>query len=257
LLIGATVVSLFGNVAHAVLPYIPRVVIQVGAAIVPPTVLLAAVHGIAVAVRGGASGTVYRWAVGSVTVIGMGAFTVSFLALRDLMQTIGYSAEIAWVFPAIIDTTVAVSTLMLVALGDKPARRPRAANTSFVTQTPERQRATSGPLMGAKSQAPPSSLRNPARTAHQSVSTGEGAPSKMRGSAQSQSAFADADLASDLIATGATTQPVETVIAVLAAIRRGASINRAATESGINFRTAQRIARAAESRSQDSLQAAC
>ena len=28
-------------------------------------------------------------------------------------------------FPAIIDTAVAVSTLMLVALGDKPARRTR------------------------------------------------------------------------------------------------------------------------------------
>jgi hypothetical protein len=28
-----------------------------------------------------------------------------------------YSSTTAWVFPAIIDTTVAVSTLMLVALG--------------------------------------------------------------------------------------------------------------------------------------------
>jgi len=42
-----------------------------------------------------------------------------------------------------------------------------------------------------------------------------------------------------------TTQPVETVIAVLAAMRDGASINAAAKASGINYRTAQRIVQAA------------
>ena len=42
-----------------------------------------------------------------------------------------------------------------------------------------------------------------------------------------------------------TTQPVEIVIAVLAASRGGASINAAAKASGINYRTAQRIMQAA------------
>jgi hypothetical protein len=101
LLIGATAVSLVGNIAHAVLPYLPRIVIQIGAAAVPPIALLAAVHGIALAVRAGASGSVYRWAVGAVAVIGLGAFAVSFLALRDLMLVIGYSSATAWIFPAI------------------------------------------------------------------------------------------------------------------------------------------------------------
>ncbi|MGB8391261.1 helix-turn-helix domain-containing protein [Mycobacterium sp.] len=45
-----------------------------------------------------------------------------------------------------------------------------------------------------------------------------------------------------------TTQPVQTVIAVLAARRDGASINAAARALGINFRTAQRIVEAAEQR---------
>jgi hypothetical protein len=88
LLIGATTVSLTGNVVHAVLPYIPPVAIQIGAAAVPPFALLAAVHGIALAVRAGASGRVYCWAVSAVAAIGVGAFAVSFLALRDLMQAI-------------------------------------------------------------------------------------------------------------------------------------------------------------------------
>jgi hypothetical protein len=118
-LIGATAVSLMGNVVHAVLPYVPRVVTEIGAAAVPPIGLLAAVHGIALAVRARASGKVYCWAVAAVAAIGAGAFALSFLALRDLMQAIGYSPATAWVFPAIIDTTVAVSTLMLVALRDK------------------------------------------------------------------------------------------------------------------------------------------
>jgi response regulator of citrate/malate metabolism len=64
-------------------------------------------------------------------------------------------------------------------------------------------------------------------------------------SVQSELAQDDADLASELIASGVTTQPVETVIAVLAARRNGASINAAAKASGINYRTAQRIVEAA------------
>ena len=140
-LIGATTVSLMGNVVHAILPYLPHIVIQIGAAAVPPIALLAAVHGIALAVRAGASGRVYCWAVGAVAAIGVGAFALSFLALRDLMRAIGYSSATAWIFPALIDTAVAVSTLMLVALGDKPARRARTATTSSGAQIP-----TTGPL---------------------------------------------------------------------------------------------------------------
>ena len=98
-LIGATVVSLVGNITHAVLTYLPSVVIQIGAAAVPPIALLAAVHGIALAVRAGASGRVCCWAVGAVEAIGVGAFAVSFLALRDLMRVIGYSSATAWIFP--------------------------------------------------------------------------------------------------------------------------------------------------------------
>ena len=46
---------------------------------------------------------------------------------------------------------------------------------------------------------------------------------------------------------------VETVIAVLAASRDGASINAAAKASGINYRTAQRIVAAAAERRQRQL----
>ena len=59
----------------------------------------------------------------------------------------------------------------------------------------------------------------------------------------SRLAQADTNLASDLIASGATTQSIDTVMAVLVARRNGASINAAAKASGINCRTAQRCPR--------------
>jgi hypothetical protein len=182
----------------------------------------------------------------------VGAFAVSFIALRDLMQVIGYSPAIAWIFPAIIDTTVAVSTMMLVALGDKPARRLRGASASPATHTPLTQTAGNAPMQSAKSQVD-SALTNsgrvratPPREKHASASIQPDAVQAVQVSAHSETAQVDADLAAELIASRATTQPVETVIAVLAARRRGASINAAAKVSGINYRTAQRIVEATE-----------
>ena len=251
LLIGATMVSLIGNIAHAVLPYLPRIVIQIGAAAVPPIALLAAVHGIALAVHAGASGRVYCWAVSAVAAIGVGAFAVSFVALRDLMRVIGYSSATAWIFPAIIDTAVAVSTLMLVALGDKPARRTRTVTASASAQSPTMQRLAQPRPQSAKAQvttfAPTvaRAQRVQAERVQAPASVQPDPAQTVQDSAQTESQI-DAEVASDLIASGVTTQPVETVFAVLAANREGLSINAAAKASGINYRTARRIVEAAK-----------
>jgi DNA-directed RNA polymerase specialized sigma24 family protein len=77
----------------------------------------------------------------------------------------------------------------------------------------------------------------------------------VQGSAQTEPTQVDADLARELIASGVTTQPVETVMAVLAASREGLSINAAAKASGINYRTAQRIVEAATEHRQRQLAA--
>ena len=236
------------------LPYIPLVIVQIGAAAVPPIALLVAVHGIALAVRAGASGRVYCWAVSAVAAIGAGAFALSFLALRDLMQAIGYSLATAWIFPAIIDTAVAISTMMLVALGDKPARRVRTSTTPANTQTPMMQRLAQPRRQSAKAEATRfAATSGRAQTAQakrvQAPASLQADPAQaVQGSAQTEATEvdaeitrADADLASDLIASGVTTQPAMTVMAVLEAHRHGASINTAAKASGINYRTAQRI----------------
>lgn len=258
LLIGAATVSLIGNVAHAMLPYIPPIAIQIGAAAVPPIVLLAAVHGIALAVRAGASGTAYLWAVSATTAIGAGAFAVSFLALRDLMLVIGYSSATAWIFPAIIDTAVAVSTIMLVALGDKPARRARVVAISASTQTPATQRSADPLARGAKAKvktfAPGAHAQTSSvsRTPSSASAVHDATQTKQYGTQFGPAQLA-ADLASELIASGLTTQCLDTVIEVLAASRGGASINAAAKASGINYRTAKRIVEAAAERRQHQL----
>jgi hypothetical protein len=233
-LLCATSISVIGNIAHAVLPYLPRIVIQMGATVVPPIVLLAAVHGIALAVRAGASGKVYCWAVSAVAIIGAGAFMLSFRALRDLLIQTGTPPAWAWVFPAIIDTAVAVSTLMLVALGDKPARRtPRVS-----TQTATVQRAAQTRVHSAKAEVTPFAPTTArvqtvqAKRIKTSVPAQPDPAQTVQDSAQTDATQDDADLASELIASGVTTRPVETVIAVLAGGRDGASINAAARHLG-------------------------
>ena len=89
----------------------------------------------------------------------------------------------------------------------------------------------------------------------QGSASGQPDPAQTRQSAQTDATQVDADLASELIASGVTAQHTETVVAVLAARRDGASINAAAKASGINYRTAQRIVEAAAERRQRQLAA--
>lgn len=174
------------------------------------------------------------------------------------MQAIGYSSKTACIFPAIIDTAVAVSTMMLVALGDKPARRARTVTTPTNTQTPTTRLLAQPPTKSAKAEVTPVA---PASARAQTVQAERGPtyasvqpdPAQTEESAQTEATQVDADLASELIASGVTTQPVGTVIAVLDASRDGASINAAAKASGINFRTAQRIVEGAAERRQRQL----
>jgi len=246
-LISATTVSLIGNIAHAALSYIPRIVIQIGAAAVPPIALLAAVHGIALAVRAGASGRVYRWAIAAVAVIGAGAFTLSFRALRDLLIQTGTPPAWAWVFPAIIDTAVGVCTLMLVALGDKPARRTRAVAAAPASAEVK----ASAPTASAPVSSPP---RPHSVRADQVASSAESAPvhpALLAASAPDQHADAGPDhaaLAQVLVDAGPTTKPAAVVASMLSAHAKGTALNRIASDMGIHHKTVSRIIDAADNR---------
>ena len=242
LLIGATTVSLLGNVAHSVLPYLPKVVIQIGAAAVPPIALLAAVHGIALAVRAGASGT--GLPLGSQCYGGNRRRRVRGelpgAARSDARHRV--HARDCMGLPRHHRHSSCSRHGDACCAGDKPARRTRTATMPASAQTPAVKRAAQS--------ANPQVM--PVRSAQDAGTGGASRPGKGLASvqvdlaqavrsAQTEAAQADGDLASDLIASGVTAQSVDTVVAVLAAHHAGASINAAAKASGINYRTAQRI----------------
>lgn len=127
-LILASCVSLAGNVLHAwhTAPADTRWIAACVAA-VPPTVLLLAVHGLAVLAKVTASGRVYRASVAATGMVAVSAFILSFVALRELAIIAGIRPVLAPVLPLVIDLAIGVATLALVAIGDKPARRARTA----------------------------------------------------------------------------------------------------------------------------------
>jgi len=122
-LVVATSMSLCGNVAHALLaaPDGFRWMAAV-AALVPPTVLIAGNHSMASLVRTRAGGGVYWVALVATVLLALGAFVLSFDALRSLAVAVGIRASIAWIWPAVIDVAIAQATLGLVALTRSPGR---------------------------------------------------------------------------------------------------------------------------------------
>ena len=183
-------------------------------------------------------------AIAAVAVIGAGAFMLSFRALRDLLTQTGTPPAWAWVFPAIIDTAVGVSTLMLVALGDKPARRTRSVTAPAAVQ-----------VKAGAATAPPS-VSVPGRP--RSVRADEGASSAKYAPvnpalpavlAPDQNADAGADhaaLAQTLVDAGATTKPAAMVASILSAHAEGTALNRIALDTGVHHKTVSRIIDAAE-----------
>jgi Protein of unknown function (DUF2637) len=169
---------------------------------------------------------------------------LSFRTLRDLLIQTGTPPAWAWVFPAIIDTAVAVSTLMLVALGDKPARR-----TSTATAPASAKVKASAPT----APEPVSALPRPHSVrADQVASSAKSAPvdSALRAaSAQDQHADAGADhaaLAQALVDAGATTKPAAVIESILSAHADGTALNRIASDMGIHHKTVSKIIDAAE-----------
>lgn len=122
-LIAATIVSVAGNVAHAVLTAPSgRLQLAAAAAVVPPAVLLGATHSVALLVKARRVSFVY-WCALTMTVALAGcAFVLSFDALRELATALGMPRDRAWLWPVAIDVSIANSTLSLLSLTPPTAR---------------------------------------------------------------------------------------------------------------------------------------
>lgn len=175
-LIIATSMSVTGNVAHAVLQASANTLaLAAGAALVPPVVLLAATHSIALLVRTRAGGTTYWCALAMTLGLAACAFVLSFDALRSLAVTLGLPVSIAWLWPCAIDVAIAQATLCLLSLsrrrgkdtspaaskptGSRPAadttarRRTTATGSGATTVTTPKRVASPGPIRHAAAPA--------------------------------------------------------------------------------------------------------
>ncbi|MBN7388559.1 Protein of uncharacterised function (DUF2637) [Mycobacteroides abscessus subsp. abscessus] len=254
-LAGATAVSLCGNVAHAVLTATTGTRwLAASVAAVPPTVLLASVHGIAVLAKTSASGRVYRAAVTATTGLALGAFLLSFVALRDLAVLAHIPAPLAFVLPLVIDLAIGVATLALVAVGDKPTRRvaQRAAQpqVSKPSATPTAPRPT-------PSTAPPAAPSAPRTTSTDAPATPRPAPTTapQKVSDAPTPAPEVLALAERIVSSKSVRQPVNTVARILMLAESESRKNVIADKAGVHHSVVTKVMESAETERRHQLQA--
>lgn len=245
-LAGATAVSLAGNVAHAVLTASPGTRwLAAAVAAVPPTVLLASVHGIAVLAKTSASGRVYRAAVAATTGLALGAFLLSFVALRDLAVLAHIPAPLAFVLPLVIDLAIGVATLALVAVGDKPTRRvtqraasPQVSKPSALTSAPRQTTSTATATASATPRstapdAPTASRPAPSNAAQGSPDAPNPAPEVVA-------------LASRIVESKAVRQPAHVVARILELSESESRKNVVSDKLGVHHSVVSKVLDAAE-----------
>ncbi|WP_329408243.1 DUF2637 domain-containing protein [Nocardia vinacea] len=116
-LTAAAIVSITGNATQALLHDTALPAVAAAVAVIPPLALLAAVHGVSVLLRAhaGARGT-HVVATAMTAFIAIGAFWLSFTALRSLAITAGVPHGEAWLWPLIIEGSMAQATVALLTL---------------------------------------------------------------------------------------------------------------------------------------------
>ncbi|SKU64862.1 Protein of uncharacterised function (DUF2637) [Mycobacteroides abscessus subsp. massiliense] len=258
-LVVATILSVVGNAAHAWFSVAEgQRAVAALLAVVPPLAFFATVEGIALLVRAGASGVVYRTAVTVTAVIAGGAFVVSFETLRDFVRAWGAlpAPWLAWLFPALLDLLMATATFVLVALGDKPAphaRKVRAPRVGLVWQARDfllarqEEPQVNTPAQGAHTQTAQSGQadRTPSsRTADSARTSLSHAPQAPRtATAQTVIAVSGAhrERAVELVSAGITQKSAEDVARVLALAESGASVTRIERESRVHRDAVKKI----------------
>jgi len=124
----AASVSISGNAAHAVLNNPVHPAVAVAVAVVPPVVLLSAVHGAALLARtAGSARAVHLMATGMTLLIAAAAFRLSFTALRSLAIVADVPTGEAWLWPVIIEGSMTQATVALLALAHSRSRAHGAA----------------------------------------------------------------------------------------------------------------------------------
>jgi Protein of unknown function (DUF2637) len=118
-LIMASSASIAGNAAHSLMATdlaVPAP-LAAGVAVAPPIILMLSIEGLSLLVRSGRRSKVtFRLALMSTGLLAVFAFVLSFEALRDLAVRSEIPERLAWMWPVIVDVSIAQATLALLAL---------------------------------------------------------------------------------------------------------------------------------------------
>jgi hypothetical protein len=196
--------------------------VAAGAALVPPAVLLASTHSVALLVRTRSSGLTCWTALLMTAALAVGAFVLSFTALRSLAVTLGWPPAIAWLLPCVIDIAIAQATICLLSLNPplpQQVRRRRRSSPQSKEPMPAAARIIA---------AEPAPLPN---------SDGGGETAEIR---------PWLPMAVRLVDDGITTKPPAIAAAVLARRAAGAAPAAIGRQYGIHHTTVRRILAAAE-----------
>lgn len=274
LLYAATAVSVVCNSAHAMLEKntdVLGVVVAGVLAALPPLVFFFIVEGIARAVKSGIGGVSYVIGLLFAAALGAGAFVISFNSLYMFARDWGvFDEHLVFIFPALVDAVMALSTYMLLAMGDKPTKRVKKPKESTsgvasvglipwlkvqfiggaatVPALPEQPLPTPSTVQRAVPSHPekPAMVDGGRAPVQRAVSGGQSSSVSRTVSTAVTWTVDDADhLAGRLRATGKTELPIETVTAILVGFAEGQSGRSLATAAGVSPTTAQTLKKAA------------
>jgi Protein of unknown function (DUF2637) len=170
-LIFATTVSVLGNITHSLLvaPDALRLLAAV-ASVVPPTFVVGSTHAVALSLRMRRLALVYVLGLVMTISVAACAFFLSFDALRALAVMLGWPSGTAWLFPIVIDVSIAQATFGLLSLS--PVQATSAAQQP-TTEEHQSARTLSGPVADVGT---PPMLTTSVPAAHDRAVVGSGRP---------------------------------------------------------------------------------
>lgn len=257
-LVGATLLTLAGNAAHALLGFIPVLVVRLAVYLIPPLIALISIHAVTVLARVGRvhrarSSASWRDAGGTailaVSVTGALALIAAVLSYSGLFGVAlagGLSPRLAWLFPLTIDAGIAVSSVALVVLRPVSGADERAARLA--------QRAAQPQLSKVPAPRPITpTATSPAPTAPRPVSPDAPVTPRPASSSAAQK-VSDAPppapetmaLAEKIVGSKAVRQPVHVVARILELAEGEARKNVIADRVGVHHSVITKTLEAAE-----------
>jgi len=254
----ATLLTLAGNAAAAMLDALPPQAVRLAVHLLPPAVALVGFHALTAFARAGAihrarkgvratirdAGPVYVAATAGVLLIAALAVVLSYAGLIEVARAGGLGRPLDCIWPLTIDLGLATSTVCLTVLrpisaADLRAAR-RAAKATTAGSSPQFSRTAPLAVRSASAPAPPPAPAPlPAAAPAAAVSSpGKPAPAAASKPAPAPVVVTEAhrDHAAALI-DGGVTKPVDVVADVLARLDAGHKPDRINRETGIHHVT--------------------